>query len=173
MCINSVIDLLKAQAVLHNIQIRLETDERLPLVECDDNRLKQVFINLLKNAIEAMTAGGEILIEAGSTSGTNHGQDAEVFVRISDEGEGIRHEILQNIGEPFYSTKEKGTGLGLMVSHKIIESHKGTMHIESEVGKGTTVEIRLPFCHPGEHETDLHLLEQAFLPRFHGKHQLR
>lgn len=67
-----------------------------------------------------------------------------IYVSIQDEGEGIDAELLQKLGEPFYTTKEKGTGLGLMVSYRIIDEHKGKIEVESEEGKGTTFHIKLP-----------------------------
>jgi two-component system sporulation sensor kinase A len=90
-----------------------------------------------------MPHGGTLTVDV-SAEGT-----AEVVVRIIDEGDGIPEEMIPKLGEPFYSTKEQGTGLGLMVSHKIIREHRGSIAIHSTVGKGTTVEIRLPmsdFC---------------------------
>ncbi|HDR8055035.1 TPA: GHKL domain-containing protein, partial [Bacillus cereus] len=100
--------------------------------------LKQVFINILQNSIEAMPNGGEISIHIKEIN------DDGVIIHVIDEGIGIPEERIKRLGEPFYSTKEKGTGIGLMLSYKIIESHQGTISIMSEVGVGTTVTIYLP-----------------------------
>ncbi|MGF9826660.1 ATP-binding protein, partial [Brevibacillus agri] len=99
----------------------------------------QVFINILKNAIEAMPNGGRITIQLQQLGDS-------LSVRIQDQGEGIGEERIQKLGEPFYTTKEKGTGLGLMISYKIIQAHQGNMKISSQRNKGTTVEITLPVC---------------------------
>jgi PAS domain S-box-containing protein len=130
--------LLETHGNLHNIQIITEIEPDLPLVECDENGLKQVFINFLKNAMEAMPNGGEIRIEA-----KKNGHDS-IVIRFIDQGCGIPEEQLKKIGQPFFTTKEKGTGLGFMVSKKIIEDHGGTIHITSRVNEGTTIEVTLP-----------------------------
>lgn len=133
-----VTTLLETQGILHNIQIITKTDPSLPLIECDENGLKQVFINFLKNAMEAMKNGGHIFIEAQKKD------EHSVLIRFIDEGCGIPKEHLEKIGNPLFTTKEKGTGLGMMISKKIIEDHGGTMSIMSEVNKGTTIEVILP-----------------------------
>jgi signal transduction histidine kinase len=101
------------------------------------NQLKQVFINIVKNAIEAMPDGGVISMELRNTLDS-------VFIVISDQGEGIPKDMLPKLGEPFFTNKESGTGLGLMISQRIIQAHKGHLEIQSEVGQGTTVMIKLP-----------------------------
>lgn len=136
--LKNIIALLDTQAIIYNIQIMTDFDPDLPLVRCDENQLKQVFINILKNAIEAMPGGGEIMIQV-KKQGSNW-----VLVRFIDQGHGIPEERIPKLGEPFYTTKEKGTGLGLMVSYKIIEAHDGKMHISSQFQKGTTVDVILP-----------------------------
>jgi PAS domain S-box-containing protein len=130
--------LLETHGILHNIQIVTKIDPSLPHIECNENGLKQVFINFLKNAMEAMENGGRIFIEA------QRKDEHSILIRFIDEGCGIPKEQLEKIGKPFFTTKEKGTGLGMMVSKKIIEDHGGTMSIMSEVNKGTTVEVTLP-----------------------------
>jgi two-component system sporulation sensor kinase A len=85
-----------------------------------------------------MPKGGKITIEINSDN------DQEIWIRLIDQGCGIPKEVLSKLGQPFYTTKEKGTGLGFMVSKKIIENHSGKIHVESEVNKGTIIEIKLP-----------------------------
>ncbi|WP_010273463.1 PAS domain S-box protein [Paenibacillus senegalensis] len=133
-----VIPLLDTQAILSNIQIKLYIQGEVPLIHCDENQLKQVFINVLKNAIESMPEGGIIRIKIRETG------SREVQITVIDQGSGISPERLARLGEPFYTTKEKGTGLGLMVCYKIIEMHHGTMKIKSRLQEGTTVTITLP-----------------------------
>lgn len=131
------IELLRPQAVLHNVQFQLELENHIPPIYCEPNQLKKVFINIIKNAIEVMSSGGYIYISMKEEEGY-------IYISIQDEGEGIGSELLQKLGEPFYTTKEKGTGLGLMVSYRIIDDHKGKIEVESEKGKGTTFHIKLP-----------------------------
>ncbi|BBH21717.1 hypothetical protein Back11_30620 [Paenibacillus baekrokdamisoli] len=130
--------LLETQANLNNVQIRTQIDDGHPFVRCDENQLKQVFINILKNAIEAMPEGGEVMIELDTR------QSDLVMIQITDQGIGIPKEQLGKLGGPFFTTKSSGTGLGLMVCHRIIQAHQGTMFITSELNKGTTVTIQLP-----------------------------
>ncbi|MBU7316323.1 PAS domain-containing sensor histidine kinase [Paenibacillus oleatilyticus] len=137
--IGHVATLIDAQAIMNNIVIVTEYEEDLPLLECDENQLKQVFINLLKNAVEAMPNGGKLTLQVAAEAGGR-----QIAVRVIDQGCGIPAEKLASIGQPFYTTKEQGTGLGMMVSMKIIENHDGTMSIASEEGQGTKIEIRLP-----------------------------
>lgn len=132
-----VVTLLDTQAILQNIRIETSFEFDVLLIHCDENQIKQVFINLLKNSIEAMPNGGEILIEAR--------KEAEsVIIRVIDQGNGIPAEKLQKLGEPFYTTKEKGTGLGLMVSYNIVRNHHGQIDVKSKPGLGTTFTIKLP-----------------------------
>jgi PAS domain S-box-containing protein len=136
--LHSIISFLEPQAIIKNIQLHLVVDKEIPQIKCEQNQLKQVFINLLKNAIEAMPKGGNITVEVQVTN------DEMVNICIIDEGEGIEEEQIPKVGEPFFSTKENGTGLGLMVSYRIIENHGGAMRISSQLNKGTTIEIKLP-----------------------------
>jgi two-component system, sporulation sensor kinase A len=135
--LKDVITLLNTQAILNNIQFILAGDEAGLFIRCEENQLKQVFINLLKNAMEAMPKGGEIKVDVKRVQET-------VTIAIVDQGSGIPVEQIHKLGEPFYTTKEKGTGLGMMVSFKIVEAHKGTIRIESELGKGTTIVLTFP-----------------------------
>lgn len=136
--LQSIVLLLGAQANLINVQIVTEYESDSPLIKCDENQLKQVFINILKNALEAMNNGGVILIQVKNI------QPNKILIRFIDQGIGIPEEQISKLGEPFHSTKEHGTGLGLMVTNKIIEGHKGSMSIKSKVNQGTTVDIILP-----------------------------
>jgi len=141
--LESIIVLFEGQALLHNLIIVKNFAEDLPKIRCEKNQLKQVFINILKNAMESMQYGGEIHVVVDVLDGL--GFDTEnVVIQFRDEGCGIPTDRLPKLGEPFYTTKEKGTGLGLMVSYNIIEEHKGKLYVTSELGQGTTVEIVLP-----------------------------
>jgi PAS domain S-box-containing protein len=138
MILRNVIALLETQAILNDIQFVMVIEQNLPLVLCEENQLKQMFINLIKNAIESMPQGGQIDIHM-------HGDEkGQIVVILKDQGVGMPPEVLERIGEPFYTTKDKGTGLGVMISSKIIEDHKGSMRIESNPEAGTIVSLLLP-----------------------------
>jgi|GEM_PF-164247 len=132
-----VITLLEAQALLSGVNLVMKSTVEPMVVQGDENQLKQVFINMIKNAIEAMPHGGEIRIEPRRSGG-------KVRVLITDQGGGIPEECLPRLGEPFFTTKANGTGLGLMVSFKIVEHHGGKIGISSKQGYGTTFDIQLP-----------------------------
>ncbi|GAE35374.1 MASE3 domain-containing protein [Halalkalibacter akibai] len=134
----SVISFLKPQSLLHSIEMEMNVHDHLPEIRCDKHQLRQVFINLYKNAMEAMPNGGTITTELSVE------KNDWVSIAITDQGGGIPADIIPKLGEPFYTLKEKGTGLGLMVSKKIIESHQGNLDIKSEPNIGTTMTIRLP-----------------------------
>jgi two-component system sporulation sensor kinase A len=136
--LNDVVALLETQAILKNVQISTVWSANKTLINCEENQLKQVFINVLKNAIESMPNGGSMQIQVEESI------HKQLLIRFKDEGHGIPKERLKRLGEPFYTTKEKGIGLGLMVSYKIIENHQGNIRIDSEVNRGTTVDILLP-----------------------------
>ncbi|GGI44133.1 hypothetical protein GCM10008018_05580 [Paenibacillus marchantiophytorum] len=136
--IQSVITLLETQAIMSNIQFDVVMEHQLPLIHCEENQLKQSFINLIKNAMEAMPDGGQIDIHLFLAD------EKAVRVILKDRGIGITEEVLARLGEPFYTTKEKGTGLGIMTSSKIIEDHHGQFVVKSKVGEGTVVSVTLP-----------------------------
>ncbi|MFX3616388.1 MAG: ATP-binding protein [Sporolactobacillus sp.] len=136
--LQGIILLLKPQAQLNNVRIVFDYYTEIAYIDCDKNQLKQAFINYIKNAIEAMPRGGTLRVEVQWMT------DKRIAIIFSDQGVGIPEEILVKIGHPFFTTKENGTGLGFMVSGKMIESHKGSVTISSIENKGTTVKIILP-----------------------------
>ncbi len=129
---------LKPQAILNNVELCVEQEVETPYIYADKNQMRQVFINLYKNAIEAMTDGGKIITNIRISN------DGMVSIIIKDQGCGIPAHLIDKLGEPFYTLKEKGTGLGLMVTKKIIDSHYGFMDIYSMEQVGTTVTVTLP-----------------------------
>ena len=132
------------------IQFVQNYDPSLPQVEGDEDQLKQVFLNLVRNALEAMPEGGtlEIMtrIHSNYTVKTDKHPNSRqaILVEIKDSGTGIGEEDLKNIFTAFHTTKSKGSGLGLPLSLKIVENHKGKMKVQSEIGKGTRVQVFLP-----------------------------
>ena len=111
----------------------------LPPLDCDEKQLKQVFINLIKNAIESMPEGGRVQIHVKVIE-----KQQKLSISIQDEGIGIADEDILNLGEPFFTTKKDGTGLGLMVTNQIIQDHLGEINIQSLLNMGTKVEVILP-----------------------------
>lgn len=135
--IKNVVSLLEFEARKKNVRLHFNCNQEIIQIECDENRLKQVFLNFIKNGIEAMPNGGDLHVKTMI-------HDNNVQISIQDSGVGIPKEKLKKLGEPFFTTKKNGNGLGLMVSFKIIESHNGKVFVESEPNKGTTFNILLP-----------------------------
>jgi signal transduction histidine kinase len=133
--IEYVITILNPIAQSNNVNIHLNIDNEVK-IKCDGNQIKQVFINLIKNAIEAMPMGGNVNITSEMI------KNGRLVIYIHDEGNGI--EKLDLLGQPFFTTKHDGNGLGLMVTFNIIEQHNGKITFESRLGKGTTIELNLP-----------------------------
>jgi len=139
--VNSVIsDVIKIISELYpqdQYGFRVVLSETVPEISCDPDKLKQVFINVISNGIEAMTDGGVITVSSRRT------RDG-IEVRITDEGVGIPESSLAHIFEPFYTTRKRGSGLGLPISYRIVEAHEGEITAVSAPGRGTTFVIRLP-----------------------------
>lgn len=133
---------LDNQAKLRQVKIVLAAERQPLFVLGVAGQLKQVFLNVLRNAIESMQNGGTVKVELAQNQGET------IVVRIQDQGSGIPREQLSKIGQPFYTTKDEGTGLGLMVTYKIIDNHRGQIQAESELGVGTTFTITLPRHNP-------------------------
>ncbi|MCM3568897.1 PAS domain S-box protein [Neobacillus mesonae] len=135
--IKNVVSLLGFEARKKNVRLHFDCSQEVIQIECDENRLKQVFLNFIKNGMEAMPNGGDLYVKTMF-------HDNNVQISIQDSGIGIPKEKLKKLGEPFFTTKKQGNGLGLMMSFKIIESHNGKVFVESELNKGTTFNILLP-----------------------------
>jgi signal transduction histidine kinase len=137
--LQDVLSLLEHQLAAARIKVRRELDDNLPVVRGNENRLQQVFFNLVLNARDAMPSGGWITV-------TTLARGSSVAIQVSDTGEGIRREDLKRIYDPFFTTKGmgRGTGLGLSVSYGIVREHGGQISVDSTPGKGTTFEVALP-----------------------------
>ena len=132
------------------IVIRKQYDPSLPDIWAERARLTQVFLNLVRNAWEAMSQGGTLTLTTKASSElvrVGAGGGPTLLVELSDEGSGIPPEVQQKLFTPFFTTKPQGSGLGLAISHKIIEEHGGRLVIKSLVGQGTLVRVYLP-VHP-------------------------
>jgi signal transduction histidine kinase len=136
--IEQVLTMVGHQAQLQNVEVVRELSPSLPRVMADSDKLQQVFTNLTLNAIQAMSGGGKLTLRTLAT-------DGQVEIDVQDTGTGISKENLSKLFTPFFTTKEKGSGvgLGLAVVRGIIERHKGEIKVQSEVGKGTTFSIYL------------------------------
>lgn len=131
--------LMQPQLIIKDIKMSLLIPEKLPLIMGESNQLKQVFINLIRNSIDAVPdTGGEISIEANKVNNN-------IVITTSDNGCGIPENIIAKLGNPFVSTKENGTGLGIMVTYRIIQNHAGKIRVQSILQHGTTFIIELPF----------------------------
>ena len=129
------------------LHVKTKLQQRLPLAPLDLTQMQQVLVNLIKNAMQAMTKGGTLTLQ------TSEGSDG-VWLSVADTGGGIPQEQINRIFEPFFTTKKKGSGLGLMSVQRIIRAHGGRIELESLVGRGTTYRIWLPL-----HERKPRLLE--------------
>lgn|GEM_PF-588349 len=141
--INSIIKdieiLMIPEAILYNVEIKSNLQSGLPYIELDERQIKQVFINLIKNGLQAMPGGGTFHINSAHDA-----NNRRIEVTFTDEGEGIPQDRLAKIFEPFFTTKEEGTGLGLPVSYRIMKNHNGDLHIKSVFGEGTKVTLFFP-----------------------------
>lgn len=135
--VSQVIQLVRSQALLINKEIHFEVETYIPPILGDPNSLKQVFINIIQNALEAIQEKGSVHVRI-------YQDEQYVCINVQDNGVGIPNERLEKLGEPFYSTKEKGTGLGLMTCYRIVEYHQGKIKVESVEGEGTTFCVCLP-----------------------------
>jgi len=133
------LNLVGHQASLQSVEVVKRYAKDLPLLKADPGQLKQVFVNCILNAVQAMPQGGRLTLETARSQ-------THLTVRIQDTGVGISEELVSKVFDPFFTTKEvgKGTGLGLSVSYGIIQHHQGTINLNSKIGQGTTVTIQLP-----------------------------
>jgi len=151
--IGEVLDFLSSQFLNCNIKIEKNFQLNGTLLRIDPNQFRQVFLNLFINAIEAMPKGGTLAIQTEDQRPKTENQNSKpytlnpkpcIIITITDTGTGIPPETLKTLFEPFHTTKAKGTGLGLSITKNIIESHKGRIKVESNVGRGTKFVVELP-----------------------------
>jgi signal transduction histidine kinase len=145
--VDKTLELLRPELENRGLHVKTKLQSRLPLAPLDPTQMQQVLVNLVKNAMQAMTKGGTLTLQTGE------GSDG-VWLSVADTGGGIPQEQINRIFEPFFTTKKKGSGLGLMIVQRIIRAHGGRIELESLVGRGTTFRIWLPL-----HERKQRLLE--------------
>ena len=146
--VEKTLALLRPELDNRGVTVTTKLARRLAAAPLDATQMQQVLVNLVKNAMQAMTKGGELTLQTGEN-------DEGVWVSISDTGGGIPQEQINRIFEPFYTTKKKGSGLGLMIVQRIVRAHNGRIELESHVGRGTTFRLWLPL-----HERKPRLLEE-------------
>jgi len=135
--VQKTIQLLRPELDNRGITIKTKLARQLPESPIDPTQIQQTLVNLVKNAMQAMTRGGTLTLQTGESS-------EAVWVSVTDTGGGIPQEQINRIFEPFYTTKKKGTGLGLMIVQRIVRAHGGRIELESHVGSGTTFRLWLP-----------------------------
>jgi signal transduction histidine kinase len=140
-CVDMALQLMRHRLESYDVKVKVNREKRLPEITGDPDQLKEVLINLMVNACEAMVDGGVVLIEEVEKNGT---EGPFVVIRLSDNGPGVPASIQGKLFQPFFSTKEEGTGLGLSIANRIIEEHGGGLDLESKEGEGTTFIITLP-----------------------------
>lgn len=140
-CIDEILYLLTSDPAWVQVDVVKEYDDALPPIKCDEQQIKQVFINILMNAYEAVRGIGRITVKTEQT--TLEGRQF-VGASFSDSGGGIDPSVIENVFNPFFTTKERGTGLGLAISNKIIINHGGRIEVHNAVGKGVTFVVYLP-----------------------------
>jgi len=145
--VEKTIELLRPELENRGLHVKTKLQSRLPFAPLDLTQMQQVLVNLVKNAMQAMTRGGTLSLQ------TSEGSDG-VWLSVADTGGGIPQDQINRIFEPFFTTKKKGSGLGLMIVQRIIRAHGGRIELESLVGRGTTFRIWLPL-----HERKPRLLE--------------
>lgn len=144
--LDSVLELASHAPGKQRIEFRKEVFPHLPAVECDPELLKQVLLNLIMNAIQAMPEDGEVVVSAMP-------RHERMLIQVKDGGTGIKPEDRDRIFDPFFTTKDNGSGLGLSVAHQIVEQHGGMLTAEANPGKGMTFSVSLPLRHERQHET--------------------
>jgi two-component system, sporulation sensor kinase E len=139
--IDQVLFFVAPEAETKRVRITKEMAKELPSISLDPDQIKQVFLNIILNALQAMPEGGELKIKTSNGNGNSGG---EIRIVISDTGSGIPEDIREDIFRPFFTTKIKGTGLGLAITKSIVEEHGGNINYTTELNKGTSFEITLP-----------------------------
>jgi len=137
--ISDIMLLVESEAFLRKLEINLDMTEDIQPILADSEQLKQVFLNIIKNAFDALTYGGKLFLKTSWDRDNGY-----VRVAIRDTGAGMEEQTVASMFNPFFTTKESGTGLGMFVCNKIIENHAGRIEVKSKPGKGTTVIVLLP-----------------------------
>ena len=141
-CVDMAVQLLRHRLESYEVKVQIRREHRLPEITADPDQLKEVLVNLVVNACEAMVDGGSITVTEEEGAKGKLGPLA--IIRVSDDGPGVPASIQAKLFQPFFSTKEEGTGLGLSIATRIVEEHGGWLDVESKQGEGATFVITLP-----------------------------
>jgi signal transduction histidine kinase len=138
---DEILPIIEMEAKKHSVKVTLDVSASTPSVNADAAMLRQAFLNLAINACQAMPNGGTLRLASGPAS------RGRVEVRIEDSGVGIAPEHLSRIFDLYFTTKERGTGIGLSMVYRIIQMHDGEVEVQSTPGRGTTFRVLLPRAH--------------------------
>jgi signal transduction histidine kinase len=136
--LHSVVVLIEAEWQSQGVRFVLDLAQGLPTIEGDEELLRQALLNLVQNACQAMPAGGVVTVSARV-------EDRTLCLRVADEGVGIAPEDVERMFALYYTTRPDGTGIGLSIVYRIVQMHDGTIDVRSEIGRGTTMTVRLPY----------------------------
>ena len=148
--VRQVVDLVRAEGVAEDIELTVELAPGLPPIRLDPDKLRQIMLNLIKNALQAVSVGGSVVVRTGLgtlTAPPNRGKPSFVAT-VQDTGEGIAPEHLEKLFIPFFTTKRAGTGLGLAICRRLVEAHGGEIAVQSTLGEGSKFTVRLPIDVP-------------------------
>jgi signal transduction histidine kinase len=152
--LSQVLTFVAKEAEGRKVTIHTDFERNVPPCLADHRKLKQVFLNLFKNALEAMPEGGRLSVRVTLVRHAAAAQRPVLSIEVSDTGIGIPEGDLDAIFRPFYSTKKGGTGLGLPFCRRVIEEHGGEISVQRQRGRGTAVTLRLPMTPPGREEDE-------------------
>jgi signal transduction histidine kinase len=145
--LEGVLRLLEVEFQEKNVQVEVEVSEKAPSIHADSDQIKQVFFNVIKNAVDAMGKNPRLKIFLRS-------DEEDVYLQFADSGKGISKEDLSKVFQPYFTTKKDGHGLGMMIVHRIMRGHGGQVGIDSKPGTGTVVTLQFPHA-----DRSLRLLE--------------
>jgi signal transduction histidine kinase len=135
--VHDLLQFMQYELEENHVRLAEQFNENIPKISLDERLMKQAILNVIKNAISAMPEGGDLVVSTGV-------KGDEVFLRISDTGTGIPDELLDKVFEPYFTTKDFGSGLGLTLVYKIVKEHFGEISVSSKEGEGTTFELSFP-----------------------------
>jgi two-component system sensor histidine kinase HydH len=162
--VREVLSMFREELQDARITADVDLSQEIPVIFVDPDQIRQVLWNLVSNALQAMESSGTLTV---TTRPAGPPQGAGVTVQVSDTGGGIPHDVVHNIFNPFFTTKAKGTGLGLPIVHAIVEKHGGTIHLDNQEGKGVTFSIYFPLL-PKDAGAGDRILEQMRKSGAHG-----
>ncbi|MGY4690327.1 two-component system sensor histidine kinase NtrB [Salibacterium sp. K-3] len=141
--LESVIDIMRSECLMQGVHFRYDVEPAEGYIEVNESSFKQIILNALRNSMDAFPKGRK----QNEFSLNSFAENGCLIIQLRDNGRGIPKDILENLGKPFFTTKDKGTGVGIPLCKKIMEEHNGTFHIDSEAGEGTKIHLSFPLYH--------------------------